>query len=115
MHGSVDVDWGGTGDDSDEHKGGDGGMKLRLIDLLNKVGMLEWVRIYEKRLDRDVLLYSDRTHVLQSKAEQNEYLANREVLLIRLATAIRVSDAAVDDIDAEPEEVSENVLEVVIE
>lgn len=88
---------------------------MTLKDLLDKVGMLERVRIYEKRERGEILLEAGRTIVLQYRVGRDETLANREVLLIcpTLTKERYYYDDEEPDVDTE--ELSESVLEVVIE
>lgn len=94
---------------------------MTLKDLLDRVGMLEWVNIYEKQEFGEILREAERTVTLQYKAEHDETFANREVLLIRPALTkgcYYYDDEEPDDddvSDVDTEELSESVLEVVVE
>lgn len=94
-------------------------MKLTLKDFLDRVGVLEWVNIYEKQEFGEILREAERTVTLQYKAEHDETFANREVLLIRPALTkgcYYYDDEEPDDVsDVDTEELSESVLEVVVE
>lgn len=97
-------------------------MKLTLKDFLDRVGVLEWVNIYEKQEFGEILREAERTVTLQYKAEHDETFANREVLLIRPALTKgryyyddEEPDDADDVSDVDTEELSESVLEVVVE